>query len=99
MTFVAHSEQQLGVNGAHTATGKPLLAKRYASGTDDSTVWYGSDMTAPWMECKRIHVSGRAAGDHRHNDRIGVGASRTTARTCWICNSETFNPAIRMSIA
>jgi len=86
------------VNGAHTATGKPLLANDTHLELMIPPIWYEVHVTAPGWNVKGITFPGGPLVIIGHNDRI-AWASRTTARTCWICTSRRSIRPIRMSIA
>ena len=53
------------VSGAHTATGKPLLANDTHLELSIPSIWYEAHLTAPGWNVKGLYAAGRAAGGHR----------------------------------
>jgi len=62
------------VSGAHTASGKPLLANDTHLQLSMPALWYIVHLTAPGAECGGICAAGCAAGDHRAQraDCVGI---------------------------
>jgi penicillin amidase len=80
------------VNGAHTATGKPLLANDTHLELTIPPIWYEIHMTAPGWNVKGITFPGAPLVIIGHNDRIAWGFTNNGADVLDLY-IETFNPA------
>jgi penicillin amidase len=80
------------VNGAHTATGKPLLANDTHLELGLPPIWYEVHVTAPGWNVKGFTLPGAPLVIIGHNDRIAWGFTNNGAdvQDLYI---ETFNPA------
>jgi penicillin G amidase len=101
LDFLAHSQaeirQGLGsnnwvVSGAHTATGKPLLANDTHLELSIPPIWYEVHLTAPGWNVKGFTLPGAPMVVIGHNDKIAWGFTNNGAdvQDLYI---ETFNPA------
>jgi penicillin G amidase len=79
------------VNGAHTATGKPLLANDTHLELTIPPIWYEVHMTAPGWNVKGITFPGAPLVIIGHNDRIAWGFTNNGADVLDLY-IETFNP-------
>jgi penicillin G amidase len=100
-TFLAESRseirQALGsnnwvVSGAHTATGKPLLANDTHLELSIPSIWYEVHLTAPGWNVKGLTLPGAPMVIIGHNDRIAWGFTNNGADVQDLY-LETFNPA------
>ncbi len=80
------------VSGAHTATGKPLLANDTHLELSIPPIWYEIHLTAPKYNAKGFTLPGAPLIVIGHNDRIAWGFTNNGAdvQDLYI---ETFNPA------
>jgi penicillin amidase len=80
------------VSGAHTATGKPLLANDTHLELTIPSIWYEVHLTAPGWNVKGFTLPGAPMLIIGHNDRIAWGFTNNGAdvQDLYI---ETFNPA------
>jgi penicillin amidase len=80
------------VSGAHTATGKPLLANDTHLELTIPSIWYEMHLTAPGWNVKGFTLPGAPMIIIGHNDRIAWGFTNNGAdvQDLYI---ETFNPA------
>jgi penicillin amidase len=80
------------VNGAHTATGKPLLANDTHLELSIPSIWYELHLTAPGWNVKGFTLPGAPMVIIGHNDRIAWGFTNNGAdvQDLYV---ETFNPA------
>ncbi len=80
------------VNGAHTSTGKPLLANDTHLDLSLPPIWYEVHVTAPGWNVKGFTLPGAPLVIIGHNDRIAWGFTNNGAdvQDLYI---ETFNPA------
>ena len=80
------------VSGAHTATGKPLLANDTHLTLRTPPIWYEVHLTAPGWNVKGFALPGAPMVVIGHNDRIAWGFTNNQAdvQDLYI---ETFNPA------
>ncbi len=80
------------VSGAHTATGKPLLANDTHLDLTIPSIWYEIHLTAPGWNVKGFTLPGAPMVIIGHNDRIAWGFTNNGAdvQDLYI---ETFNPA------
>jgi penicillin G amidase len=80
------------VSGAHTATGKPLLANDTHLELSIPAIWYEMHLTAPGWNVKGFTLPGAPMIIIGHNDRIAWGFTNNGAdvQDLYI---ETFNPA------
>jgi len=80
------------VSGAHTATGKPLLANDTHLELTIPPIWYQIHLTAPGWNTKGFTLPGAPLVVIGHNDRIAWGFTNNGAdvQDLYI---ETFNPA------
>jgi penicillin amidase len=80
------------VSGAHTATGKPLLANDTHLELSIPSIWYELHLTAPGFNAKGFTLPGAPLIVIGHNDRIAWGFTNNGAdvQDLYI---ETFNPA------
>jgi penicillin G amidase len=80
------------VSGAHTATGKPLLANDTHLELTIPSIWYEIHLTAPGWNVKGFTLPGAPMVIIGHNDRIAWGFTNNGAdvQDLYI---ETFNPA------
>jgi penicillin G amidase len=80
------------VNGAHTATGKPLLANDTHLELTIPSIWYEVHLTAPGWNVKGFTLPGAPLVVIGHNDRIAWGFTNNGAdvQDLYV---ETFNPA------
>jgi penicillin amidase len=80
------------VSGAHTATGKPLLANDTHLELSIPPIWYEIHLTAPGWNVKGFTLPGAPMVVIGHNDRIAWGFTNNGAdvQDLYI---ETFNPA------
>jgi penicillin G amidase len=80
------------VNGAHTATGKPLLANDTHLELMLPPIWYQIHVTAPGWNVKGFTLPGAPLVIIGHNDKIAWGFTNSGAdvQDLYI---ETFNPA------
>lgn len=90
-------QQSLGsnnwvVSGAHTASGKPLLANDTHLELSIPPIWYEIHLTAPGYNAKGFTLPGAPLIVIGHNDRIAWGFTNSGAdvQDLYI---ETFNPA------
>lgn len=81
------------VSGAHTATGKPLLANDTHLELMIPSIWYEVHLTAPGWNVKGLTLPGAPMLIIGHNDRIAWGFTNNDAdvQDLYI---ETFNPAV-----
>jgi penicillin amidase len=79
------------VNGAHTATGKPLLANDTHLELTLPPIWYEVHLTAPGMNVKGFTLPGAPLVVIGHNDRIAWGFTNNGADVLDLY-AETFNP-------
>jgi len=80
------------VSGAHTATGKPLLANDTHLELTIPGIWYEIHITAPAWNVKGITLPGAPLVIIGHNDRIAWGFTNNGADVLDLY-IETFNPA------
>jgi penicillin G amidase len=80
------------VSGAHTATGKPLLANDTHLELTIPPIWYELHMTAPGWNVKGITFPGAPLIIIGHNDRIAWGFTNNGADVLDLY-IETINPA------
>ena len=80
------------VSGAHTATGKPLLANDTHLELTIPPIWYEVHITAPGYNTKGITFPGAPLVIIGHNDRIAWGFTNNGADVLDLY-IETFNPA------
>jgi penicillin G amidase len=90
-------QQSLGsnnwvVSGAHTATGKPLLANDMHLELTLPPIWYQVHLTAPEWNVKGFALPGAPMVVVGHNDRIAWGFTNNGADVQDLY-METFNPA------
>src|SRR3984893_19125049 len=80
------------VSGAHTATGKPLLANDAHLELSVPSIWYQVHLTAPGWNVAGFTFPGDPLVVIGHNDRIAWGFTNNGAdvQDLYI---ETFNPA------
>ncbi len=80
------------VSGAHTATGKPLLANDTHLELSIPPIWYEIHLTAPGFNAKGVTLPGAPLIVIGHNDHIAWGFTNNGAdvQDLYI---ETFNPA------
>lgn len=80
------------VSGAHTATGKPLLANDTHLELSIPPIWYEIHLTAPGLNAKGFALPGAPLIIIGHNDRIAWGFTNNGAdvQDLYV---ETFNPA------
>jgi penicillin G amidase len=80
------------VSGAHTATGKPLLANDTHLELSIPSIWYEAHLTAPGWNVKGFTLPGAPLVVIGHNDQIAWGFTNNGAdvQDLYI---ETFNPA------
>jgi penicillin G amidase len=80
------------VSGAHTATGKPLLANDTHLELSVPSIWYEVHLTAPGWNVKGFTLPGAPLVVIGHNDQIAWGFTNNGAdvQDLYI---ETFNPA------
>ena len=81
------------VSGAHTVTGKPLLANDTHLELNIPSIWYEVHLTAPGWNVKGFTFPGAPFVIIGHNDRIAWGFTNNGAdvQDLYI---ETFNPAL-----
>jgi penicillin G amidase len=79
------------VNGAHTATGKPLLANDTHLELTLPPIWYEVHLTAPGTNVKGFTLPGAPLVVIGHNDRIAWGFTNNGADVLDLY-AETFNP-------
>jgi penicillin G amidase len=81
------------VSGAHTATGKPLLANDTHLELMMPSIWYEVHLTAPGWSVKGFTLPGAPMVIIGHNDRIAWGFTNNGAdvQDLYI---ETFNPGV-----
>jgi penicillin amidase len=79
------------VSGAHTATGKPLLANDTHLELMMPSIWYEVHVTAPGWNVKGFTLPGSPMVIVGHNDRIAWGFTNTGADVLDLY-IETFNP-------
>lgn len=81
------------VSGAHTGTGKPLLANDTHLELMIPSIWYEVHLTAPGWNVKGLTLPGAPMLIIGHNDRIAWGFTNNDAdvQDLYI---ETFNPAV-----
>jgi len=79
------------VNGAHTATGKPLLANDTHLELSIPSIWYEIHLTAPGWNVKGFTLPGAPMIIIGHNDRLAWGFTNNGAdvQDLYV---ETFNP-------
>jgi penicillin amidase len=79
------------VNGAHTATGKPLLANDTHLELSIPSIWYEVHLTAPGWNVKGFTLPGAPMIIIGHNDRVAWGFTNNGAdvQDLYV---ETFNP-------
>ena len=80
------------VSGAHTATGKPLLANDTHLELMMPSIWYEVHVTAPGWNVKGFALPGSPMVIIGHNDRIAWGFTNNGADVLDLY-IETFNPA------
>jgi penicillin amidase len=80
------------VSGAHTATGKPLLANDTHLELSIPAIWYEIHLTAPGWNVKGFTLPGAPMVVIGHNDRIAWGFTNNGADVLDLY-IETFNPA------
>ena len=80
------------VSGAHTATGKPLLANDMHLELSIPPIWYEAHLTAPGWNVKGFSLPGAPGIVVGHNDRIAWGFTNNGADVLDLY-IETFNPA------
>ena len=80
------------VSGAHTATGKPLLANDTHLELSIPPIWYEIHLTAPGWNVKGLTLPGAPMVIIGHNDRIAWGFTNNGADVQDLY-AETFNPA------
>ncbi len=80
------------VSGAHTATGKPLLANDTHLELTIPPIWYEVHLTAPGWNVKGFTLPGAPMVVIGHNDRIAWGFTNNGADVLDLY-IETFNPA------
>src|SRR5690348_11421305 len=80
------------VSGAHTATGKPLLANDTHLELMMPSIWYEVHVTAPGWNLKGFALPGSPLIIIGHNDRIAWGFTNNGADVLDLY-IETFNPA------
>jgi len=80
------------VSGAHTATGKPLLANDMHLELTIPPIWYELHLTAPGWNVKGFSLPGAPMIVVGHNDRIAWGFTNNGADVMDLY-IETFNPA------
>jgi len=80
------------VSGAHTATGKPLLANDTHLELTMPSIWYEVHVTAPGWNVKGFALPGSPMVIIGHNDRIAWGFTNNGADVLDLY-TETFNPA------
>ena len=80
------------VSGAHTATGKPLLANDMHLELTLAPIWYEVHLTAPGWNVKGFSLPGAPMVVVGHNDRIAWGFTNNGADVLDLY-VETFNPA------
>lgn len=80
------------VSGAHTATGKPLLANDTHLELMMPSIWYEVHVTAPGWNVKGFTLPGAPLVIIGHNDRIAWGVTNNGADVLDLY-IETFNPA------
>jgi penicillin amidase len=80
------------VSGAHTATGKPLLANDTHLELSIPPIWYEIHLTAPGWNVKGFTLPGAPMVVIGHNDRIAWGFTNNGADVLDLY-IETFNPA------
>ncbi|PYU09391.1 MAG: penicillin acylase family protein, partial [Acidobacteria bacterium] len=80
------------VSGAHTATGKPLLANETHLELMMPSIWYEAHVTAPGWNVKGFALPGSPMVIIGHNDRIAWGFTNNGADVLDLY-VETFNPA------
>jgi len=80
------------VSGAHTATGKPLLANDTHLELTIPSIWYELHLTAPGWNVKGFTLPGAPMVIIGHNDRIAWGFTNNGADVQDLY-LETFNPA------
>src|SRR5260370_15615417 len=80
------------VSGAHTATGKPLLANDTHLELSIPSIWYEIHLTAPGWNVKGFTLPGAPMVVIGHNDRIACGFTnnRADVQDLYI---EIFNPS------
>jgi penicillin amidase len=79
------------VSGAHTATGKPLLANDTHLELSIPSIWYEIHLTAPGWNVKGFTLPGAPMVIIGHNDRIAWGFTNSGADVQDLF-VETFNP-------
>src|SRR6266852_7923509 len=79
------------VNGAHTATGKPLLANDTHLELTIPPIWYEIHITSPGWNVKGLCFPGAPLVVIGHNDRIAWGFTNNGANVLDLYR-ETFNP-------
>jgi len=67
------------VSGAHTATGKPLLANDTHLELTIPPIWYETHLTAPGLNLKGFSLPGAPMAIIGHNDRIAWGFTNNGA--------------------
>jgi penicillin amidase len=80
------------VSGAHTATGKPLLANDTHLDLMMPSIWYEVHLTAPGWNVKGLTLPGAPMVIIGHNERIAWGFTNNGADVLDLY-IETFNPA------
>jgi penicillin amidase len=80
------------VSGAHTATGKPLLANDTHLELSIPPIWYEVHLTAPGWNVKGFTLPGAPLVVIGHNDRVAWGFTNNGADVLDLY-IETFNPA------
>jgi len=80
------------VSGAHTASGKPLLANDTHLDLTLPPIWYAIHLSAPGWNVKGFTLPGAPCVIIGHNDRIAWGFTNNMANVLDLY-IETFNPA------
>jgi|SRR5580704_3143392 penicillin amidase len=80
------------VSGAHTASGKPLLANDTHLGLGVPCIWYLVHLTAPGWNVEGFALPGAPLIIIGHNDRIAWGFTNSNAEVQDLY-AETFDPA------
>ncbi len=81
------------VSGAHTASGKPLLANDPHLGHSVPSVWYMLHLKGPGLNVSGVSLPGMPAIIIGHNERIAWGMTNTGPDVQDLY-AETFNPAV-----
>ena len=80
------------VSGAHTKSGKPLLANDPHLGHSVPSVWYMIHLKGPGLDASGVSLPGMPAVIVGHNERIAWGMTNTGPDVQDLY-AETFNPA------